>query len=139
MKAIKNGIERQQMRNAHIKDAASICDVLCYLEEDVCIIRPNEQWLLLLVLLIILVTFQISAAPWDEAKLAGQLDKLRWRDMFRGPAYPTVAAYAAHGSHPLVIPGENTSASIGGESTIIIDVGGQYVSEFFFTFYSHVG
>ncbi|XP_063987718.1 xaa-Pro aminopeptidase ApepP-like isoform X1 [Diachasmimorpha longicaudata] len=105
LRAVKNDIEKNGMRRAHIRDAVVMCDFLADMEFQMSI---NEK-------------------EWDEMQVVRAINSFRFEmDYNQGIAFPTIVGYGEHGAQPHYEPTERTSALVGRDSTLVIDSGGQY-------------
>lgn len=106
LKATKNAIEVEGMKNAHMKDAVALCDFLSLLQEQV-----HE-----------------GKVQWDELKVVHTLDEYRQQqDLNRGPSFSTIAAFGPNGAVIHYRPSLETNRIIDNSSFLIIDSGGQYL------------
>ncbi|XP_067006928.2 xaa-Pro aminopeptidase 1 [Anabrus simplex] len=104
MKDIKNDIEAEGMRNAHIRDAIPVCQILRKLEEGI----DNEVW--------------------DELRVATTVDELRKKQVLnRGPSFSTIAAFGPNAALPHYVPTQDTNLKINASSVFMLDSGGQYL------------
>ncbi|XP_034942573.1 xaa-Pro aminopeptidase ApepP [Chelonus insularis] len=106
MRAVKNEVEINGMRQAHLRDAVAMCDFLAYMEQQL----------------------EYKAAGWDEMQVARVVNDFRLEmNLNQGIAFPTIAGYGPHAALPHYEPTERTSLIIGLNSTLVIDSGGQYL------------
>uniref|UniRef100_A0A0N8B2S8 Putative Xaa-Pro aminopeptidase n=1 Tax=Daphnia magna TaxID=35525 RepID=A0A0N8B2S8_9CRUS len=106
LKATKNAIEVEGMKNAHMKDAVALCDFLSLLQEQI-----HE-----------------GKVQWDELKVVHTLDEYRQQqDLNRGPSFSTIAAFGPNGAVIHYRPSLETNRIIDNSSFLIIDSGGQYL------------
>ncbi|KAL3282457.1 hypothetical protein HHI36_005641 [Cryptolaemus montrouzieri] len=103
MKAVKNQVEVDGMRNAHIKDAAALCCYFAWLEENV----PKGG-----------VT-EISGATKLEAFRALQED-------FVGLSFPTISSSGPNGAIIHYQPSKETDRAITTDSLYLCDSGAQF-------------
>ncbi|XP_055678193.1 uncharacterized protein LOC129786952 [Lutzomyia longipalpis] len=104
MRAQKNKIEREGMENAHIRDAAALCDIFSYLEER---FGYGDNW--------------------TELELSKEIDRTRRSQKYSHDiSFETVVAYGEHGALPYYTPSNTSNAIIYDNSTLLIDSGGQY-------------
>jgi Xaa-Pro aminopeptidase len=104
MKARKNDVEIQGMRESHVRDGAAMCRFLCWLESALGKTKVTE----------------ISAADkLEEFRRAGE--------HFQGLSFRTISGYAAHGAiiHYSVTP--ETDVPMRPAGLYLIDSGGQYL------------
>ncbi|XP_046656109.1 xaa-Pro aminopeptidase 1-like isoform X1 [Daphnia pulicaria] len=106
LKATKNAVEVEGMRNAHLKDAVALCDFISLLQEQV----------------------QEGKEQWDELKVVHTLDEYRaQQDLNRGPSFSTIAAFGPNGAVIHYRPSVETNRVIDNSSFLLIDSGGQYL------------
>ncbi|XP_018573804.1 xaa-Pro aminopeptidase 1 [Anoplophora glabripennis] len=103
MKAIKNSVEINGMRNAHIKDAAALCCYFSWLEKNVTSSKITE----------------ISGAK----KL---LDFRKLQEDFVGESFSTISSVGPHGAIIHYSPDETTDVQITNSSLYLCDSGGQF-------------
>lgn len=104
MKAIKNPVEINGMRNAHIKDAVALCCYFAWLERE---LQSNRT-----------VT-EISGAKKLREFRAQQKD-------FVGDSFGTISAVGEHGAIIHYQPKESTDVPITTKTLYLCDSGGQY-------------
>ena len=105
-KSLKNDIELNGIREAHIRDGVALTAFLCWLDKKVRA-TPN------------MVT---------EYQAAEELEK--FRSAMYGHKYPSFATIAGYGPNGAIIhykPEATTSATIGTDSLFLLDSGGQYI------------
>jgi Xaa-Pro aminopeptidase len=103
LKAVKNGVELSNTREAMRKDGVAITRFLKWLEEN------------------------IGKEKITELSAAAQLRKYRAeQEGFIGDSFNTISAYRAHGALPHYAPSEESDAEIKAESLFLLDSGGQY-------------
>ncbi|EFX71626.1 hypothetical protein DAPPUDRAFT_59926 [Daphnia pulex] len=106
LKATKNAVEVEGMRNAHLKDAVALCDFISLIQEQV----------------------QEGKEQWDELKVVHTLDEYRaQQDLNRGPSFSTIAAFGPNGAVIHYRPSVETNRVIDNSSFLLIDSGGQYL------------
>ncbi|XP_055375042.1 xaa-Pro aminopeptidase 2 isoform X2 [Condylostylus longicornis] len=104
MKAEKNAIEREQMRIAHIRDGAAMCEAMSMLEE------------------------RFAVEKWTELKIKQEIETSRLaQKSSMGLSQETVVAYGQHGSIPHYIQSNATDIEVKDDSLLIIESGGQYL------------
>jgi len=102
-KAIRNAVELDGARAAHLRDGAALTSFLAWLDRE----APGDR------------VSEISAA--------NVLEEMRKRDpLYRGPSFPTISGAAANGAivHYRVSPA--TNRTLDGGSLYLVDSGGQY-------------
>ncbi|XP_044757576.1 probable Xaa-Pro aminopeptidase P [Coccinella septempunctata] len=105
MKAVKNPTEIEGMRNAHIRDAAAMCEFFAYLEE-----RFKEK------------------DVFTELDLVKTLDDFRFaQEMSIGNSFRTIVAFGSNAAYPRYEPRNITNKIIFDNGTLILDSGGQYL------------
>lgn len=104
MRAQKNSIERQGMFNAHVRDAAAMCDLLSYLEEKF-----------------------MMGDHFTELKLSNEIDTTRRAQKLSDDiSFETTVAFGNHTSLIHYKPKKSTDAEITENGMLIVDSGGQY-------------
>lgn len=105
MKAIKNPVEAEGMRNAHVRDSAVIIDFVSSLEEG---LKNGE--------------------PWDEMKAVEKLTELRSKQQYnKGESFETISAFASNGAVIHYKPTHTTNKKIDNSNMYLLDSGGQYL------------
>lgn len=104
MKAIKNPVEIQGMRNCHIRDAAALCCYFSWLEQNV----DREK-----------IT-EVSGAQ----KL---LEFRKLQSDFVGPSFDTISSVGPHGAIIHYQPSDSTDVRITSDQLYLCDSGGQYL------------
>ncbi|XP_049771158.1 xaa-Pro aminopeptidase 1-like [Schistocerca cancellata] len=105
MKSVKNSAEIRGMQNAHIRDAAALCDFFAYMEQ-----RMKDGFI------------------WDELTVAETVDEFRREQkLSRGPSFATIAGFGPNGALPHYEPNNITSLTIDNSSMLVLDSGGQYL------------
>ena len=110
MKAIKNDVEIQGMKNAHIRDAVALCHMLAILEEEI----VNDT------------------RVWTELDVEKKLDEFRsQQELFQQLSFRSSVAYGEHGGLPHYGATNQTNAVINGSlpKLLTIDSGGQYLGK----------
>ncbi|RZB41166.1 xaa-Pro aminopeptidase 1-like, partial [Asbolus verrucosus] len=104
MKAKKNPTEIEGMYNAHIRDAAAMCEFFSYFES-----RVN------------------AGDHFTELDIVKKLNEFRFEQKYSlGNSFRTIAAYGSNGARPHYEPTPNTNAKISKDKTLVLDSGGQY-------------
>lgn len=104
MKAVKNSVEIEGMKNAHIKDAAALCCYFSWLEKNV----QREK-----------IT-EISGAQKLEEFRKQQVD-------YMGPSFSTISSVGPHGAIIHYTPDASTDAPLSVDTLYLCDSGGQYL------------
>ncbi|XP_064108547.1 uncharacterized protein LOC135216931 isoform X1 [Macrobrachium nipponense] len=104
MKARKNRVESQGMKNAHIKDAVALCDFLSLLEMEV---KDGKYW--------------------DEFSAAQKVEEFRSQQKdFVSTSFATISAFGSNGAVIHYHPQRETNKQIDNTSLYLLDSGGQY-------------
>ena len=104
MKTVKNQVEIENTRNAHIKDGVVNTKFMYWLKN-----HPN-------------------VATENELSLARKLESLRKeQDLFIGPSFSPVCAYQENGALCHYSASEDSNKSLTGEGLLITDSGGHYL------------
>ncbi|XP_068204173.1 uncharacterized protein [Palaemon carinicauda] len=104
MKARKNRVESQGMKNAHIKDAVALCDFLSFLEME---IKDGKYW--------------------DEFSAAEKVEEFRSQQKdFVSTSFATISAFGSNGAVIHYHPQRETNKQIDNTSLYLLDSGGQY-------------
>lgn len=104
MKAVKNSVEIEGMRNAHIKDAAALCCYFAWLEKNV----QREK-----------IT-EITGAEKLEEFRKQQAD-------YVGASFGTISSVGPHGAIIHYTPDAKTDAQLTVDALYLCDSGGQYL------------
>ncbi|XP_065349359.1 xaa-Pro aminopeptidase 1-like isoform X2 [Cloeon dipterum] len=105
LKAVKNSVEIEGMRRAHVRDAAAVCEFMAYLEDK---LGDGEKW--------------------TEFQVASTLDKFRYEQLLsQGASFKSIVGFGPNGASPHYRPHLNTSLVVARNSTLVIDSGGQYL------------
>ncbi|XP_031555402.1 xaa-Pro aminopeptidase 1-like [Actinia tenebrosa] len=103
-KSLKNDVEREGMRQAHIRDAVALCEYFCWLEQEV---------------------------PKDELTEITGSDKLeelrREQEDFVSLSFPTISGVGSNGAIIHYRPTEETDRMITKDSLYLCDSGAQYM------------
>ncbi|XP_066984437.1 xaa-Pro aminopeptidase 1-like isoform X3 [Macrobrachium rosenbergii] len=105
MKAQKNEVEIEGMKNAHVKDAVALCDFLSFMETEI-----------------------TSGNPWTELSAATKLSQ--YRAMQEGAMGDSFATTSGFGPNSAIIhyePSAETDAKLTESSIYLLDSGGQYL------------
>ena len=104
MKAVKNKAEIEGFRRAMLRDGVAMVRFMRWLRPAV---EAGGQT-------------EMSAAAMIESLRAGQ-------ELYRGPSFDTIAAYAAHAAIVHYEPSPATDAPLRPEGLLLVDTGGQYL------------
>ncbi|KAF6027275.1 XPNPEP2 [Bugula neritina] len=106
MKAVKNSVERDGMRHAHIVDSAVIIQLITRLEKEL-----NE------------------GIEWTEIKVGEEIDKLRMEQVGnRGLSFNTIAGSGKNGAYIHYSATEATNNAVNKNNMLLLDSGGQYLN-----------
>lgn len=104
LKAVKNKIEIQGMRNAHVRDGAAVVRFLAWLDRT------------------------LGKAEITELSAAAKLKAFRAKNaLFQGLSFETISSYAEHGAIVHYGPTPESDARLKPESIYLVDSGGQYL------------
>lgn len=104
MKAKKNEVEVQGMRNAHVKDGVALCDFLAFLEAE---IEADNYW--------------------DEISAADRLEQYRSeQEYYMGLSFTTISAFGSNGAIIHYMPTPETNRQINKTSLYLVDSGAQF-------------
>ncbi|MGX8773986.1 MAG: aminopeptidase P family protein [Bacillota bacterium] len=103
-KAVKNPVEMEGIRSAHIKDGAAMCRFLYWLKTNVGKIEIDE----------------LSAAEKLHGFRAEQ-------DLFRGDSFEAIIGYGPHGAIVHYSATPESSARLEPKGLLLVDSGGQYL------------
>ena len=108
MKAVKNPVEMQHMREAHIKDGAAVCRFIYWLKEQM---RGYD-----------------AAHPVTELGAAAKLLSFRREmDHFLEKSFETIAAYGSNAAMCHYSPTEESDCALEPRGFLLVDSGGQYL------------
>lgn len=103
MKSVKNDIEMENERKAHIKDGVAVTKFIYWLKKN------------------------IGRIPMDEMSVSDYLEKLRMeQEGCIGLSFATISAYGAHGAMCHYSATEETNIPLEPRGLYLIDSGGQY-------------
>ena len=103
LKAVKNSIEVTRMADCHRRDGAAIVRFMRWLEEN------------------------IATGKVDEVNLDLKLEAFRAESPeFKGPSFPTIAGYAAHGAIIHYRASEESAFTVEEKGLLLVDSGAQY-------------
>lgn len=104
MKAIKNGVELDNLRKAHVKDGVAVTRLMYWLKT------------------------QAGKAPMDEVSVEEKLEALRREQgNFLTPSFDTICAYRANAAMMHYHATKDCCAKIDAKGLLLIDSGGQYL------------
>ncbi|CAD6994422.1 xaa-Pro aminopeptidase 2 [Ceratitis capitata] len=103
MRAQKTPEEQRGMREAHVRDAAAICEAMSYLES------------------------RFFLEQWTEEKIRYEIDRSRLsQNNTRGLSKRSVVAFGEHSALPYYISSNVTDIEVTDQSLLVIESGGQY-------------
>lgn len=103
-KAVKNSVEIQNERKAHIRDGVAVTKFICWLKQN------------------------IDKMPLTEIKAAEKLEGFRREGKhYLGPSFEPIAGYAEHGAIVHYSATPETDARLMPENFLLLDTGGQYL------------
>lgn len=103
-KAVKNPVEIQNEREAHIRDGVAVTRFICWLKQN------------------------IDKMPLTEIKAAEKLESFRKEGKnYLGPSFEPIAGYAEHGAVVHYSATPETDARLMPENFLLLDTGGQYL------------
>ncbi len=108
MKAVKNPVEMEHMRQAHLKDGIAMCRFIYWLKKQMAEYDPDH--------------------PVTE--MGAEKKLLALRDEMEGFLYPSFATIAGYGPHGAIIhyeADEKSDAVLKPEGFLLVDSGGQYL------------
>lgn len=104
MKAIKNPVEQENIRNAHVKDAVAMCKFMYWLKKN------------------------IGKIPMTEISVSDYLADLRaQQEGFLDLSFATIAGYADHGAIMHYSATPETNVELRPEGLFLVDSGGHYL------------
>lgn len=108
LKALKNEVEVQNMKNCHVRDGAALCEYLCWLEK---MIAQNPE----------------GHPSLFEATAADYLEECRKKqDRFVGLSFPSISSSGPNGAIIHYRPEPATQRAISKNELYLIDSGAQY-------------
>lgn len=103
-KAVKNPVEVEGMRKAHIRDGAALCKFLCWLEKAV------------------------PAGEVTELSAADKLEEFRCQqENYRGQSFEPIIGYGGHGAIIHYSATKESNSVLKPENFVLMDTGGQYL------------
>lgn len=103
LKAVKNPVEREHIKNAHIKDGVAVVKFICWLKQN------------------------IGKIEIDEITAADYLDGLRKeQEGYIGPSFETISAYSDNAAMCHYSATKETSRQLLPKGLYLVDSGGQY-------------
>jgi Xaa-Pro aminopeptidase len=124
LKAVKNSIEIQGMRRAHVRDGTAMCEFMAYFEDKV------------IFCYYFLIYFANHVLHFRCLRVRSGLNS-RWRipwtvsgttsSLSQGASFKTIVGFGANGAKPHYRPRQNASLIVGKNATVVIDSGGQYL------------
>ena len=102
-KAVKNPVERDNLRQAHIRDALSVCSFMYWLEQN----WKNKT----------------------ECDIVQKLHDLRSQNKnYFSESFPTIAGFGSNGAIVHYVPTAETNAALKEGSLLLVDSGAQYLN-----------
>lgn len=104
MKAVKNSVEIENEKLAHIKDGVAVTRLICWLKHN------------------------LGKMPVTEMTVVKKMEQYReMQKNYMGPSFDTISGYAAHGAivHYSVTPKSDSQLSPG--NFLLLDTGGHYL------------
>ena len=103
-KAVKNPVEIENEKKAHIRDGVAVTRFICWLKQN------------------------IDKMPLTEIKAAKKLEDFRKQGKhYLGPSFEPIAGYAEHGAIVHYSATPETDARLMPENFLLLDTGGQYL------------
>lgn len=103
-KAVKNSVEIQNEKEAHIRDGVAVTRFICWIKQN------------------------IDKMPLTEMKAAETLEKFRKQGKdYLGPSFEPIAGYAEHGAIVHYSATKETDSRLMPENFLLLDTGGQYL------------
>lgn len=103
-KAVKNPIEIENERTAHIRDGVAVTKFICWLKQN------------------------IDKMPLTEITAAQKLESFRQQEKnYIGPSFDPIAGYAEHGAIVHYSATPETDSRLLPENFLLLDTGGQYL------------
>lgn len=103
LKAVKNPVEMENIRRAHIKDGVAVTKYIYWLKKN------------------------IGKIPMDELSVAEKLESLRKeQEGYIEPSFETISAYGANAAMCHYQPTQEDHAKLKAEGFYLVDSGGQY-------------
>ncbi|MBR4579178.1 MAG: aminopeptidase P family protein [Oscillospiraceae bacterium] len=103
MKAVKNSVEIENIRAAHVKDAVAVCKFICWLKKNIGILPMTE----------------ISASDYLAARRAEQ-------EGFLELSFETICSYGPHAAIVHYAATPETDIPLRPEGMLLVDSGGHY-------------
>ncbi|MBR6208584.1 MAG: aminopeptidase P family protein [Oscillospiraceae bacterium] len=104
MKAVKNSVEIENIRAAHVKDAVAVCKFICWLKKNIGILPMTE----------------ISASDYLAARRAEQ-------EGFLELSFETICSYGPHAAIVHYAATPETDIPLRPEGMLLVDSGGHYL------------
>jgi len=106
MKAIKNNVERQGMRNAHLRDSMTICELAARVEKEL----------------------DAGSTSWDELKVIDTIDNMRKANTNnKGLSFNTICGSGQNGAYIHYSASDATNNAVNKDNMLLLDSGGQYL------------
>jgi Xaa-Pro aminopeptidase len=104
MKAIKNPVQQENLRRAHLKDAVAMCKFMYWLKTNV------------------------GKIPMTELSVSDYLESLRAaQEGYISLSFDTICGYAAHGAIVHYAATEESNIPLAAEGLLLVDSGGHYL------------
>lgn len=108
-KAVKNPVEMEHVRKAHIKDGVAVTKLICWLKKQ----RGSEAW---------------KAGQIRELTVCEKLEEFRRQgEGYLEQSFAPISASGAHGAIVHYEPTEETDIPLVDNSFLLLDTGGQYL------------
>ncbi len=102
-KAVKNAVEMEHVREAHIKDGLAVTRFMKWVKDN------------------------IGKTPMDELSAGAYIDELRYKTEGNlGLSFDTICAYGEHAALPHYFATEETNVPVEPRGFLLVDSGGQY-------------
>ena len=103
-KAVKNPVEVENIKKAHIKDGLAVTRLICWIKTN------------------------IGKIEMSECSVAEKLEEFRMeQENYIGPSFDTIAGYAEHGAIVHYTANAETDKKLQPENFLLLDVGGHYL------------
>ncbi|KAK4477709.1 hypothetical protein RD792_016960 [Penstemon davidsonii] len=124
-KALKNPVELDGLKNAHIRDGAAVVQYLVWLDKQMQEIYGASGYF---VGSEVNKRDQLKAAKLTEVSVSDKLEEFRAsKEHFRGLSFPTISSVGPNGAIIHYSPEEETCAELDPNSMYLFDSGAQYL------------